>query len=92
MRSILATIYSVLTVSLCVLLILEVVPPSNYVYGLIIIGIILLYRYVITKPKADGSFIINTNDVEKDTITIAYNRHPLDMVDQKVVTFEVEKR
>lgn len=92
MRSILSTIYSVLTVSLCVLLILGVVSPSIYVYILIIVGVILLYRYVIIKPKADGSFIINTNDVEKDTITIAYNRHPLDMVDQKVVTFEVEKR
>lgn len=92
MRNILATIYSALTVLLCVLLILGVVPPSNYVYGLMCIGVILLYRYVIMKPKADGSFIINTNDVEKDTITIAYNRHPLDMVDQKVVTFEVEKR
>ena len=92
MRNILATIYSALTVLLCVLLIFEVVPPSKYVYGLIGIGVILLYRYVITKPKADGSFIINTNDVEKDTITIAYNRHPLDMINQKVVTFEVEKR
>lgn len=92
MRNILATMYSVLTVSLCVLLILGIVPPSNYMYILIIVGVVLLYRYAIIKPKADGSFIINTNDVEKDTITIAYNRHPLDMVDQKVVTFEVEKR
>ena len=92
MRNILATIYSVLTLSLCVLLILGVMSPSVYVYILISIGVVLLYRYAIIKPKADGSFIINTNDVEKDTITIAYNRHPLDMVDQKVVTFEVEKR
>lgn len=92
MRNILATVYSVLIVLLCTLRILDVIPPSKYVYGLIGISVILLYRYVTMKPKADGSFIINTNDVEKDTITIAYNRHPLDMVNQKVVTFEVEKR
>ena len=46
-------------------------------------------QYKKSDAAYDGQIVIDTNDPDKETFVLDYNKHPLDMIEQDKVVFKV---
>lgn len=46
-------------------------------------------QYKKSDAAYDGQIVIDTTDPDKETFTLDYNKHPLDMIEQDKVVFRV---